>query len=297
MADQAEPVVPDLPAAPDPTQAATPAAATPPTSASPAPDTPWAGSPWAGRLDEIAATNQQLTPAQVHELWQSEVQPYVTRREQELGEGASFIADLQDDEKSIGTYLAFAEQNYGPEVAEAIANAIVQHVEGAAAAPPEGSDTSDDYETWLAEQPPWIQEREALLRGQEEDQEYNAEVQQYAPDVIADGAEHLFARYVLASEGDVQEAKALYDQEMGPIVAAAKQNPALAASIGLAFAEPADQTEAPPEGAPHVLGATGSSGGAAPPTTPQYGSMDEVYSDFFDSVKGRQPGELLPDFG
>jgi hypothetical protein len=287
MADQAAPIT-DVDPTPDPT---TPAAAAP---AAPA-DTPkpWADAPWAQTLE--TRFQDDATRAAVHQAWQEEVQPYVTRREQELGEWGKVQQQLQDDEASIPTFLAIAEQTYGPEVAQVFVDALRQHLhldDGEPQGEPGAQDwqSPEAYDAWYQAQPPWIQQQEDLRLGAEEDAQYQQEVQQYAPDVIAVGAEHHLARYVLAADGDVQQGKALYDQEFGPLVEAAKQNPQLAASLGLNFAPSAPA--AADEGAPAVLGSSGAQGGAPPPTEPQYANLDQAMDDLWKEIAGKHPGGL-----
>jgi len=292
MADQAEPAVPGgVEATPDPTPAA-PAASTPPSSGS----KPWADAPWAQTLE--TRFQDDAVRAQVHQAWQEEVQPYVTRREQELGEWGQVREQLLSEEESIPTFLAIAESHYGPEVAQLFADAILQHVNGqpgqeaSDAAAEGGSDWESDeaYDRWYEQQPPWVQAQEDQRRGAEEDLTYQQEVAKYAPDVIEIGADHHLARYVLAAEGDVQQGKALYDQEFGPVVEQARANPALAASLGLEFPEHAPQQPEAPEGAPAVLGSSGAQGGAPPPTEPQYANLDQAMEDLWQEVAGKHPG-------
>jgi hypothetical protein len=291
MADQAVPEVPD---AVDPTPDPTPAPSLPPPDA-PSPS-PWAGSPWAGKLDEVAASGQPLTPEQVHDLWQGTVQPYVTQKEQELGAWNEVVQGLTDQEQSVATYLAVAEQMYGEEVAQHLAASFQEYInnqEPGEGAPPAGQNDWDDpesYQAWYDEQPPWIQAQEDKRIADEEDSEYASDVQQYAPDVLADGTESIFARYVVAvPDGDVQKAKALYDAEFGPIIAQAKQDPELAQRLGLGHLHAQHQPAPAEETAPTVLGAGGGAGANPASQEPGYGSMEEVYDDFFNTVKGTGP--------
>jgi hypothetical protein len=291
MADQAEPVT-GADVAPDPTPAAPAAPAPAPTGgASQPPAKPWADAPWAQTLE--TRFQDDTTRAAVHAAWQEEVQPYVTRKEQELGEWGRVRDQLQDDDASIPTFLAIAEQTYGPEVAQVFVDALRAHLQlddGDGAAEQQGGDwqSPEAYDAWYQAQPPWVQEQEDLRRGSEEDAQYQQEVQQYAPDVVEIGADHHLARYVLAADGDVQQGKALYDQEFGPIVEQARQNPQLAASLGLQFPEHAAPAEA--EGAPAVLGSSGAQGGVAPPTEPQYASLDAAMEAMWQEVSGKSPG-------
>jgi hypothetical protein len=293
----APPAAPTFDPTPDPTPPSpgTPATETP----SPGTSAPWANAPWAETLE--ARFEDPAQREAVHGYLQEEIQPYVTRREQELGGLSEMWEALDDQEQSLPTFLTIAEEKYGPEVAQVFADAILQHVqaqqEGSDPANPSG-DAPETYEEWYEKQPPWIQEREDVRLAEEEDGNYESEVQQHAPDVVALGqrAQEHFGRYVLALEGDVAAAKQLWDQEMGPIVAAARQDPSLAASLGFELGEPQGPAGAASvpgnEAAPHVLGATGAGGGTAPPTVPQYGSMDEVYADFYSEVAGKSAGGL-----
>lgn len=296
MADQAAPAAPDAPAfdpTPDPTLAAPAAATTPTTPPAAPPSSPWAGSPWAEKLDGL---QDGLTREQVHELWQGTVQPYVTQKEQELGQVGTIWEQLQGEDTSIPTYLALAEQMYGPEVAQTIADGLQQHFdEGAQAADDEGAVDWEDQETydrWFEQQPPWVQAQEEQRIANEEDATYQAEVKQFAPDVIDDGVEHILARYVVAADGDVQAAKQLYDQEFGPIIAHAKSDPAVAAQYGLSHLH--GQVAAPaapaPAGAPTVLGATGAGGSSVPAQEePRYATLDDAMDDLFAAVSGTGP--------
>lgn len=291
MAEQAAPVEPTFDPTPEP---AAPAPSAPPEAGSPAtpastPDKPWAGSPWASDLE--AAGFDPETAAKVHELWQGKVQPYVTQREQELGEVGEIWAAFNEDETALPTYLALAEQRFGPEVAQHLANSLAEYIgaddpEGGTEVEPSWEDP-EVYAAWYEQQPPWVQAQEDQRIANEQDAIYMSEVQRDAPDVIADGTEHIFARYVAGTEdGNVAQAKQWYDQEFGPIVAQAKADPAFAQQVGLGHLHEGAPAAPAPAEAPNVLGSYATPGGSEPPTEPQYASLDAAMDDLFEAVRG-----------
>ena len=306
MADQAA-GAPDFDPTPDPTPDApspqSPEASDSAQASSSTGTHPWDGSPWAKDLDGL---EDGLTREQVHELWQSKVQPYVTQREQELGNYGQILEALNDPEQSLAAYLTLAEMQYGPEVAQHLAQSLQQYtgeeeqpdaLDGDTATQPNWDDP-DAVQAWYDQQPPWIQEQFDNYVVQQEDQQYEADLDKYAPNIKADKTEHIFARYVVATDGNVEMAKELYDREMGPYIEQARKDPALAASLGLGhFHEEGDQVPggvaATAEEPPNVLGQYGAAGATVPPTEPQYASMDDVMDDFFETVRGQgglQPG-------
>lgn len=292
MADQADPTdgitVGDQPAE----QPAAPETA-PPETPQPA-ETPGfqSDAPWAKSLTERFQDVEQQR--QVDAYLREEIQPYITRREQELGQVNDVWNNLWDEEQSIGTYLALTEEMYGPEFAQAVAQQIVAGGENGqqpeAGAEPQLSD-EESFQQWLEQQPPQVQEMMQERLQSQEDQQYEAELDTArGAEPTITGLEHMFSQYVVAADGDVQMATETWREQMAPTVRyameqAQKGDYTLAKQLGLAEEQAADAAPDPADpGPPAVLGTTGAAGTATGPTVPGHRSMDEAMEEFFAEV-------------
>lgn len=283
MADQAEPAVEPVT-----------------TETTDTPASPWAGSPWADKLDGL---EDGLTREQVHELWQSDVQPYVTRKEQELGQVAEVWDGLWDDDQTIPTYLGLAESIYGPELASEVAATFAKHfemqgmspeeaaAEGAKAASEQAADESatpeapPEFEDWLKQQPEPVQEMLQEQYNDRQDAEYARDLEQLAGhEPTIKGNEDRFSNYVGAAEGDYDTALARWQAEMAPVIrehpeAFGWEDPAKAAEAAKV------EAEKPAKEAPAVLGTGGAAGSSVPPQVPHHNSMEEGMDAMFKALQ------------
>jgi hypothetical protein len=215
------------------------------------------------------------------------VQPYITQREQELGQVSSIWDRLWDDSdgednQSLGTYLALTEARFGPQVAMAVAQSLQQF---AGQEPPaaggeggEGGQTPPELDEWLAQQPPEIQEHFRATFESEADKAYAADLENLAKTDLTinaqDGA--LFSNYVIAADGDMEAAHQMWvDQGMK---AAVEANPQ---AFGIQPEQPAAEQPAPE--APTVLGTGATSQGVTPPpSAPEnHDTLEEAVAGFF----------------
>lgn len=266
--------------------------------ASQEPSTPWNESLARAFPDEAVR-------GQVDQYLRSEIQPYVTRKEQELGEVATVWGQLWDENQSFPTYLELANTLYGEDVALELAQTLAKHYEqqglepevaaeaavqevGAQAQQQAAQQTQPqgppDLETWLKTVPPEFQEYVTQQFESREDKTYNDQLDAITvtePTLAAKNdtfnARELFSRYVGSMEGDLPSALATWQREMAPMI---KANPEQ-----FGFTDPAKAAEAATEAArkqvPTVLGGSATAGGTTPPMIKAHQTMDEALHDFW----------------
>lgn len=291
MADQAALNIDPNPATPEP---AAPAAA--PAAEPQAPATPWAES-----LDRSFADVPAEMRTRLDQYLRSEVQPYVTRREQELGQVGEIWDNLWDENQTIGTYLSLAESIYGPELAQKVAATFSEHFEAQGMAPAAAAQAGaqaaaqqaaqepgaapaenqvPSFEEWLTQQPPEVQKIVMDQVSNNENDVYEGQLEQLSKmEKTIKGNEERFSRYVVAAEGDLGEALELWRVEMAPLIS---EHPDVfgwsdpeAAAAPVAPAAPANV-------APAVLGTSSAPGGTEPvQTVPDHQTWDEAIHDFF----------------
>lgn len=270
-------------------------AETPAEPAAAAPTEP--ATPWADSLGR--AFPDEATRGQVDQYLRSEIQPYITRKEQELGEVSGVWENLWDEDQTIPTYLSLAESIYGPELAREVAQTFAKHFEvteglspeQAAAAGVEAANQAavdaqpeveavPDFDEWLAKQPPEVREIVTNQVAQNEDDVYNGQLAELAGvEPTIKGNEDRFSRYVVATEGDLNVALALWQEEMAPVIKAHPES----------FGTAAPATEAPAEAkpareAPAVLGSQAAAGVTTPPQIKAHQTMDEAIHDFMVDI-------------
>jgi hypothetical protein len=190
------------PPAPEPVAAQPPAPAAPPQPA-PVGDGPWA--------NDIRATFQDpAVQAQVDAFLRSKVQPHVTQIEQQYAPARELWQDLQGDD-SAGTYVAIAEQLYGPEVAQQVAAQLQQQP---ATPEPTAQPTTPqlsaedqaaiDFAKQQRAESLWRTEMDRVLAADGADT-----LKGYANDQVRDAA---FAPFVQASGGDFDAALQAFNQ-------------------------------------------------------------------------------------
>jgi len=241
-----------------------PAAPTTPPPAAPAPLNP---GPWA--QDLAAAFPDEVLRGQVDTFLRGHVQPRVTQIEQEYAPAKELWTDLQKPEESAATYLAVAEQLYGEEFAEKLAETMVAS----------GLIELDEEPPAASQQalPPEVQRAVEFVQKQEMEQQWQAGLAAAAAaEPSIQGHERLFANFVAGSGGNFETAIAAWKHEQMPA--------RLAATL----------PEAPaPTPAPTAL-----AGGAAPAGTPpvekKYASIDAALDDFFAEQRA---GEAPPVMG
>lgn len=291
------------PAAPDPSGGGSPTPTPPAPSPEPtstAPSTPaeptsTGDAPWSQSLAQRFTDEAQRTAVDAY--LREEIQPYITQREQELGQVGEVWNNLWDENNSVGQYLALTEEIYGPEFAQTVASQFAALAGGEPADPaaPTAGDPEAEFEQWLEQQPEPVQEMMRERMATQEDEAYEQDLAQVAAtEKSITGAEHLFSRYVVAADGDMAVATQMWQQEMKPIVDLARQQEAagdttMVQQLGLAPANPAPPASAAPAAtAPAVLGTGGLSGGTAPPTQTPGQTLDEAMSDLFAEVSGQR---------
>lgn len=286
-------------------QAAQQAAQTPAASESPQ-------APWAQSLAQ--AFPEEDHRARVDQYIRSEIQPYITRREQELGQVGDIWDSLWDEDQSVVTYLELANSIYGEEAARALAQTLSDHFEkqglppeqAAAAgvqaanqqAAAEGGEPQVpkvlEFDEYLQTLPPEAREVIVAQRTALEDQTYEGQLDQLAKvEPTIDANRSLFSRYVASAEGDLNSALSQWQAEMAPVI---KANPQAFGAQGEAAAQAAGAVDAaaaaaaaPAREAPVVLG-TGAAaqGGVTPPLQKEHQSLDEAVEDFMkDMARGK----------
>lgn len=225
--------------------------------APPAPAAPPAGdAPWAKDLATLFPDETVRT--QVDTYLRANVQPHVTKLEQEYAPAKQLWQDLQGDD-SVDVYVNAARQLYGDDVAELIETQLANHF--AEPAPPVADPAApasaltpeqQDAVNWAHEQ-----KVEAL---------YASELERIsAVDPTIVGREALFANLVVGTEGDFDEAQRRWQQQ------------------GLANLQPVPAPPAEPAvPAPPTL-----DGGGAPvlPTQKRYTSFDDATDDMLADVR------------
>ncbi|MGZ6852645.1 MAG: hypothetical protein ACXVGB_00655 [Mycobacteriaceae bacterium] len=238
------------------------AAATPPApvEAAPAPPqpAPVGDGPWA---QDIRSTFQDPeVQRQVDAFLRSKVQPHVTQVEQQYAPARELWQDLQaeDQSQSLGTYLAIAEQLYGPEVAQAVASSL------------EAQFTQPQQpETPAPAQPQLTPEQQQAIdwaNAQQAEQLYQSElarVKASDPNV----RDELFHPFVVGSEGDFDQALAAYQNWHAQAYPAAPAEPA-----------PEPPATLTGEGAPAAI----------PPTEPARQTLDSALEDTLAEMRANR---------
>lgn len=254
--------------------------------------------PWAESLGR--AFPDEAVRGQVDQYLRSEIQPYVTRREQELGEVSGVWDNLWNEDTTIPTYLSLAESIYGPDLAQKVAETFTSYFESQGLTPEQAAEAGaqaasqqaaadsgvpaeePDFETWLAAQPKQVQDMVLKNVAQEEDQNYQSLMAEYATkDPTIRGNEHLFSRYVVATDGDMDQALGMWQQEMSPIIT---ENPQ---AFGWQPPAAPDATAQQPQQPDPVLGSASAPGVTNPPQVPQHQDMDEAMHDFWVDMHGK----------
>lgn len=261
--------------------------------------------PAAGPWDESLARAfpDEAMRGQVDQYLRSEIQPYITRKEQELGEVGTVWNQLWDENESFPTYLELANTLYGEDVALELAQTLAKHYErqgldpetaAAAAVQEVGAQATQqaqtqeqgppDLETWLKQVPPEFRQYVTEQFDARADETYNGQLDDITKVEPTIGAKSetfngraLFSRYVASMEGDLPGALQLWQTEMVPLIKASPEqfgytDPTAAAAA--AAATPAKQ-------APVVLGGSSTSGGTTPPQQKAHQTFDEAMHDFF----------------
>jgi hypothetical protein len=273
--------------------AAAPEAASTQTPAAPATPAPSAGQstnpgPWADALSQ--RFQDETVRGQVDGFLRETVQPYITQREQELGQVGQIWDKLWDesdgeDNASLQTYLALTEARFGPQVAMAVAQSLQGFAGQQPAEQPaggEGGQNPPELDEWLAQQPQEVQDHFRQTFESEADKAYADELSNLASNdwTVNAGEGALFSNYVIATDGDIEAAHQLWEQQ--GMKSAIEANPQ---AFGVAPPQAAPAAEAAPE-APQVLGtgATGT-GVTTPPTAPeQHDSLAEAVDSFFKDL-------------
>lgn len=235
---------------PTPTPTPEPAAAAPPA----APPAPPSG-PWADKLSVF----DESTRAQVDAFLRTEVQPYVTRLEQQTSEleaAGQLYNDLQSD--PLQTYVDLTHEMLGDEIAEAV---IATIRETAASNDAPDADTSPNTD-------PVVEQMKRDYIATQEQKEYAdalAKAKSKHPDIVED----LFHPFAAATDGDMEAAYQGYKVWLEQ----AKQ------TFGTPEAPPPAPTPAPP-----TLGSD-TANPPAPPTQKQYRNIGEALDDMFDEIK------------
>jgi hypothetical protein len=209
--------------------------------------------PWSADLHALFP--DETIRGQVDQFLRSKVQPHVTQVEQQFAPAKELWNDLQQD--PIDTYVAIAHELFGPDVATAVASQVQQQQAQPPAPAPDAT---------AAQLTPEQQSAIEWAESQRAEQEWNsqfARVDGLAPR-DAEGnsiikSERAFAPFVVAAEGDFDQALEGYKQWYSEVT-------------------PAPPAEAPAVPPPAVL--DGSAAPAAiPPTVPQRQTLDAALDD------------------
>lgn len=207
--------------------------------------------PWDADLVEYFPDESARSAADRY--MREKVQPRVTQLEQERSRYApahQLYDDLLNDPST--TFLAIAEELYGPETAQALQK---QLDEAGGAAP------QDETQTETQTDQPLDPRIEALLAEREQEKREKFWRDNIARIKSADPTvdDALFAPFVHAADGDFDAAHLAYQQF-------------------IARFKPAEETPAEQPAAPATVGSTGT-GSTAPPTEKNYGSIQEALDD------------------
>jgi hypothetical protein len=267
-------------------------------------------SPWADDLTRAFPDEGQR--GQVDQFLRSTVQPYITRKEQEIGEVSKVWNQLWDEDMTFPTFLELGAQLYGPDVATTIAQSLATHFEQQGMSPEDAAaaavEVTEDaaakelgqqsaqsqqppsFEEWLKQQPPEVRQYMTQESASREDKLYEEQLDAVAktePTINAN--RELFSRYVAAAEGDLDAATALWQRELAPMI---REHPdvfgfedpaAKAAAEQQAAAEAA--AAQPRREAPAVLGNSSAQGTTTPPQIPAHQSLDEATDDFLADMR------------
>jgi hypothetical protein len=246
--DPVEPVVEHAPVA----------AVEPP--AAPAPTPPAAGdAPWAKDLATLFPDETVRT--QVDTYLRANVQPHVTKLEQEYAPARKLWEDLQGD-GDVDTFLSIAEQRFGTEYADRVSKvfeelALAEEAASVADPPPAAVLTPEQQANHE-----WIQ-------AQRVESEYNSElarVKEAGVVLTSPQKEAWFANFVVGAEGNFDEAARRWEASGLANVPDAGPPPVV---------PPADP-------APPTLG---DGGGPVLPTEKKYASISDAVDDAMDDLR------------
>lgn len=262
-------------------------------------------SPWSDDLSRAFPDEGQR--GQVDQFLRTTVQPYITRKEQELGEVGNVWNQLWDDDQSFPTYLTLAETLYGEEVAVKLARTLAEHFESEGASPEEaaaaavqavgdqaaaqvaeGAPTAvPEFSEWLKTVPPEFREYVTEQFTQREDQTYETQLDALEKQDPTIGAKTdtfdgraLFSRYVASMEGDLGAALGLWQQEMAPMITANPEQFGFVDKAAASAQQAAAAAAAARKTAPTVLGSSTTAGGVTPPQQVAHQTMGEAIHDF-----------------
>lgn len=267
--------------------------------------------PWDESLSR--AFPDEATRGQVDQYLRSEIQPYITRKEQELGQVGEIWNALWDQEQTYPTYLELAGALYGDDVARKLAQTLAEHFEADGATPEAAAQAAvqavgdhaaqqaaqpgaaevppvPNFDEWLQQVPPEFKQFVTSQMEREEDSTYNGQLDALQVQEPTIGANRkLFSRYVAAMEGDLNQAVELWREEMTPVITA---NPTMfGEDTAYAKFAAAQKPAVPARPAPTVLGGSTTAGGTTPPQIPAHQTIDEALDDFLvDYTKGRAGG-------
>jgi hypothetical protein len=250
---------------------AEPAAVEPP--AEPAavepPAEPAAG-PWAADL--AVYFEDESVRGQADKFLREKIQPHVTKLEQTQSEykpAHEFFDDLRDD--PIGTTLALAEEVYGAEIADKIAELVAAGEDPATAAK-----EATEGESPKTDEDPVIAKMKAEYEAQERSKLWDQELARIKSTPEAQGVDidpELFAVFVHQAEGDMDAALPAYK--------------AFEERSRTKYGQPAPAPPAPP--AP--LGTQpGDAPASTPPIAPKITSFDEALDATLAEIRSNRNG-------
>lgn len=229
----------------------------------PAPAAPAAGdAPWAKDLATLFP--DEIVRTQVDTYLRANVQPHVTKLEQEYAPARALWQDLQGD-NSVETYVDAARQLYGDEVAS-----IIESTLAAQFAEPEPV-TPDPAAPASALTP---EEKSAIAWAQNQavESEYKdelARVKAAGAVITSKQKEAWFANFVVGAEGDFDEAARRWE------------------ASGLASVPDAELPAAPAPAVP-APPTLGDAGGPVLPTQKRYENFDDAMNDTMDEIRAAQ---------
>lgn len=263
--------------------------------------------PW--DADLARAFPDEATRGQVDQFLRSTVQPYVTQREQQLGEVSKVWEGLWDEDATFPTYLELANQLYGPDVAGALAKTLSDHFEAQGMSADDAAQAAAEtveqhaaqevqqqgppsYEEWLKTVPE--EYRSLVTRQMETDQDELYEQQLDAVEKTEPSIgprdhknRELFSRYVASMEGDISAALALWQEEMAPLIQAHPDHFNL---VEQQEQQAVVDEKRPAREAPAVLGTGAAQGQTPPPQTPEHLSMDDALDALLEDVQKKTRG-------
>lgn len=246
------------------------------------------GAPWDSALS--SRFEDEGVRQAVSEFLREDVQPYVTRLEQNRNEEAERLyAELND--RPGDTYLAITEELFGGDAAQAVQDALLGSFGVDDTQVFDGDDTDDDEpgdgddET---KQTPSLDPRlERMVQAFEQTEQqkaYASELARVKAVAEKDGVkvvDELISPFVVAADGDLATAYQGYKKFVGEWKQAFGEAPS-AADV---------EAAAPPPEAPPALGSD-ATGTTTPPVTQKYQNLDDALDAFFDETKNMPPAPV-----